>query len=63
MRQVNDPVLEGHALRDKHCGECTDGFPKSCPACGGLLHGALERIAGDGIVLMSECEECHAHPE
>lgn len=63
MHKVNDPVLEGHAMGDRHCKRCTDGFPKPCPQCGGLLHGELEQIEGDGQMLASECENCHRHPE
>lgn len=63
MKQVNDPVLTGHDEGAWNCRECTDGFPKPCPECGGLLHGAIERIEGDGQVLVSECESCHGRRE
>lgn len=63
MKKVNDPVLEGHAIGNDKCRACTDGFPKPCPECGGLLHAVLERIEGNGQVLVSECESCHGRPE
>ena len=63
MKQVNDPVLTGHHEGDRDCSACTDGFPKPCPECGGLLHASLEQIEDDGQVLVSECESCHGRPE
>jgi|GEM_PF-4440688 len=63
MHNVSDPVLEGHDLGKRHCRSCTTGFPKQCPECGGWLHGELERIEGNGQVLVTECEKCHRRPE
>lgn len=63
MHKINDPVLEGHDLGSRRCQQCTDGFPKPCPRCGGLLHGEVQHIEDDGDMLASECEQCHRRPD
>jgi len=57
MESIEHPNWDLHASNDEHCRQCSDGFPHRC-VCGGLVHGEIADIPGDGFVQLTHCDRC-----
>lgn len=57
MDEIEHPHWDTHARGDRHCADCTTGFPRDC-RCGGLVHGEVVQVPGDGFVQLTRCERC-----
>jgi gamma-glutamylcyclotransferase (GGCT)/AIG2-like uncharacterized protein YtfP len=57
METIEHPNWADHAIEGGHCAKCDQGYPHECP-CGGMVHGEVVSVPGDGYAQLTHCDRC-----